>query len=257
MLKTTLIALLVAVPVTAHEFWLEPSAFAPQAGRVIDVRLLVGDGFPGERYARNESHIRSFLLYGPHGRIPVAGRPGADPAGRVRIPKGGADLIAYRSNTTRIELPARKFEAYLVEEGLEAIVAERKRRGESGKKGREIFSRCAKALLGKDRAIGFTLEIVSDAKPRAGIDLPVRVLYQGKPLAGALVRAFPRDRATGPTTARTDASGRARIPLPRAGVWMLGCVHMRRADKRSDADWESLWASLTFEAAPALPRELR
>ncbi len=240
MSKITLIALLLAVPAAAHEFWLAPSAFRPAAGRFIDVRLLVGDGFPGEPYARNSKHIRSFDLPGPRGKVAVPGREGSDPAGRVRIPEAGDYVLGYRSNTTKVELPARKFEAYLVEEGLASIVAERKRRGESDRPGREIFSRCAKALLGtKDKTLGYTLEIVMDA------DGSGRVLYEGKPLGRALVRAFRRKGE--PLSVRTDKEGHFRFAFPHGGVWMLGCVHMRRAPKESGADWESLWASLTFE----------
>ena len=50
--------------------------------------------------------------------------------------------------------------------------------------------------------------------------------------------------------ARTGKDGRVRFKLTHSGVWMLAGVHMRAA-KRIDADWESLWAPLTFELPQA------
>jgi len=37
------------------------------------------------------------------------------------------------------------------------------------------------------------------------------------------------------------------LGLPRPGVWLVKVVHMVPAPKDTGADWESLWASLTFE----------
>jgi hypothetical protein len=35
------------------------------------------------------------------------------------------------------------------------------------------------------------------------------------------------------------------------GVWLIKCVHMVEAGWFSRADWQSLWASLTFDAPRA------
>ena len=48
---------------------------------------------------------------------------------------------------------------------------------------------------------------------------------------------------------RTDAEGRARLVLPHADVWLLSVVHMIPAPAGAKADWESFWASLSFETA--------
>ncbi len=163
-----------------------------------------------------------------------------------------------------MSLDARKFEDYLREEGLERIVAERARRGETEKPSRELFSRCAKALLfagegpvgGEDRALGFTLELLAEQDPyalRAGSELPVRLLFEGKPLEGALVVAIPHGEPRESLSQRTDRSGRVRLRLPREGAWLVKAVHMVPAPADSGADWRSLWASLTFEMPAASP----
>jgi hypothetical protein len=44
---------------------------------------------------------------------------------------------------------------------------------------------------------------------------------------------------------KTDATGRISIPVT-SGRWRLHTIHMERVSL-ADADWESLWATLTFE----------
>src|SRR6185369_2519063 len=124
--------------------------------------------------------------------------------------------------------------------------------------GSEIYSRCAKSLVavggtgdaGFDRAIGFTLEVVAEANPvklRAGQAMRARILHEGKPLPGALVKAIALEDPDNTLTARSGKDGRVSLPLPRKGVWLVKVVHMVPAAKETGADWESLWASLTFE----------
>jgi uncharacterized GH25 family protein len=48
-------------------------------------------------------------------------------------------------------------------------------------------------------------------------------------------------------SARTDAKGRVTLKLPRGGFWLVKAVHMEEAPKTSGFEWESWWASLTFE----------
>jgi uncharacterized GH25 family protein len=74
----------------------------------------------------------------------------------------------------------------------------------------------------------------------------VRVLYEGKPLKGVLVVALDLASANLPQRIRTDAAGRARVALPRPGLWLIKAVHMIPAPPDAGARWESLWASLTF-----------
>ena len=135
----------------------------------------------------------------------------------------------------------------------------RAKRGQSAAGAKEVFSRCAKSLLavgggsgaGWDRVFGERLELVAEKDPytlTGGGELPVRLLYEGKPLAGVLVVALQRDRAGAKVSARTDAKGHVRLKLDRAGLWLVKAVHMSPAPAETGADWESFWASLTFEA---------
>jgi hypothetical protein len=243
-MRRAALSLLLALPAAAHEFWLEPSTYRPKPGDTISVRLFIGDGMPGEARARNPERIHAFFVDVDGRRTDIEGAPGADPAGAFVAPKGPF-VIAYRSRRSRIVLDAPKFEAYLAEVGLEEISRLRAAAGTSLEPGREVYSRCAKAVVGgKDRAVGFPLELLAEAssEPRR---VGLRLLRDGKPLSGALVRAFhPKEKAA---AGRTDAEGRVRFEMPRTGQWLFGAVNMRAAPAGTDADWESLWASLTLE----------
>ena len=129
--------------------------------------------------------------------------------------------------------------------------------------GREKFSRSVKSLLrlggnqaaqGFDRALGMTLEFVLEADPARAVGgkVPIRLLRDGRPLAGALVVAYRKDSGgVSPESkeelrARSDKDGRIVLPVT-AGVWLLKAVHMERAAAGSGADWESVWTALTFQ----------
>src|SRR5688572_17627662 len=182
----------------AHDFWIEPTGFMADVGRVVGVKLRVGDEFRGDPVPRNEALIGDFVVVDANGRRQVVGRDGSDPAGLLRVTSPGLMVIGYRSRPSPVTLPADKFTQYLKEEGLESVIAARARSQASQREGREIFSRAAKSLVRSgamtpgsgDRSLGFPIELVAGRNPyqmRAGDSLPVLLMYEGAPLAGALV----------------------------------------------------------------------
>ena len=248
---------MVAATLLAHDMWIEPTTFTPEPGDIVGARLRVGQDFIGDPLRRDDALIDQFVVQAAAGRKPLVGRPGADPAGLLRVDAPGLMVIGYRSHPSTVEQTAEKFNQYLTEEGLEAIAALRARRGETGAV-RELFSRCAKSLVLSgtvkptegDYALGFTLELVAEKNPyttTAGQELPVRLTYEGRPLADGLVVAINRNNPTEKLSARSDANGRVHFRLPQGGQWLIKAVHMIPAKADAQADWESFWATLTFE----------
>jgi uncharacterized GH25 family protein len=244
--------------VLAHDFWIEPSSFHPAAGSELAVSLRVGEHFRGDPVPRADRLIARFVLSSAAGETPIGGLPATDPAGFARISSPGFFLIGYRSNRTPITLEPEKFEKYLADEGLDRVLEARAARGEREKPAKEVYSRCAKSLVagngsgqaGFDRILGLTLELVADSNPlktRPGGKMPFRILYEGKPLAAALVKAIALEDPDNTLSARSDTQGRVTFILARKGVWLVKAVHMAPAPPETGADWESLWASLTFE----------
>jgi uncharacterized GH25 family protein len=254
-------AFLLSSSVFAHDLWIEPSSFHPHAGELVTASLRVGQKLHGEPLQRIPPLIDRFVLWRNGTERPMVGRPGADPAGTTLVPDGGVQWIGYQSNPFPVTLAAQKFEDYLREEGLERIVEARAKSGQSAAPGRERFYRCAKALLAADNQtsgtfntpLGFTLELVPLKNPyslKAGATLPLSLRYRGQPIANILVVAMNRDDAEHPVKGRTDAKGRVSLKLPRGGFWLIKAVQMQAAPAGAEVDWESWWASITFELAP-------
>ncbi len=253
-----LLAVLGTSSLPGHDFWIRPSQFFFEPDTPVTLRLLVGDHLKGSPFRRDPSHIQQFVVHGPGGLKEVPGREGADPAGLLRPEEDGSYVVGYRSHRRRSVLSGEEFENYLEEEGLRHVLELRTQRGEADTDGVEAFSRCAKALLVagepqpdlEDRPLGFELELLAEKHPaRLGPSriLPVRILYQGRPLVLHPLRAMWEEDPTVSLEVRSDENGRARFELPRTGVWMVRSLHMVEADERLDVDWESFWASLTFE----------
>jgi Domain of unknown function (DUF4198) len=259
---------------SAHEFWVMPDAFTLKLGQAPTLELRVGAGWPGE--ARSPEPERTLRwdwvdAAGIRSLRPVPGAPNLSPG------TPGWAWVVYRSNHARITLPADAFEAYLREGGLEHVIEARRARGEALMPGKEIYSRCAKALLRVEAATttttanagpsaksdatlkgatGLSLEILPLSDPHRLADggaLQFALRLNGRPLAGALVKAFAQAGTAAPAPARSDAWGRVTLMLPSAGVWMFNTVHMRPAAASSGADWESLWSSLTLQLGPDTP----
>ena len=261
LLRTSMLlrmGLLVTAPLLAHDMWIEPMTFSPQPGEIVGVRLRVGQDLLGDPLPRNSALFNQFFVEDAAGRTPLVGRDGGNPAGFLRVAKPGLLIIGYRSNPSAVELPAEIFNRYLKEEGLDSIAAMRASRNETGAKGHELFSRCAKSLvlsglaseLQRDRLLGFTLELVAERNPytiRAAEDLPVRLTYENRPLEGALVVAMNRLNPSEKLAARTGKDGRVKLRLRPGGMWLIKAVHMVPAPAGSNAEWASFWASLTFE----------
>lgn len=250
-----LVLALSVAPLSAHDLWIEPSSFAPQLGEVVQLRLQVGQNLAGEPLPLIPALVRRFAVDDAAGQRSVAARGAADPAGATRVVRSGLHVVAYHSHRSRVELAPDKFDAYLAEEGLDPIAALRAPRG--GAPVRELFVRCAKSLLrvgpeglGQgDRTLGLPLELVAERNPYALEDneeLPLRLTFDGAPLAGVLVVAINSLDPATKHSQRTDAEGRVRLRLRAGGLWLVKAVHMQLAPAGTDADRVSWWASLTF-----------
>lgn len=256
------------VGASAHEFWIEPETYTPKPGAAFRVTLQHGERFRGTPVPYVKARTERFEVRDAAGVHPVVARDGA-PVQFGRCGAAGGAAVVFESAEFPHELPAARFEAYLREEGLGAIVEARRARGEQEKPGRESYSRCAKALLGAaaDAPVGLPLEIVrvgaaegqagapSDAAPRTAERVAFRVLFRGEPLAGASVVAVSAAEPERLQRVTTDARGVAEFALDEAGPWMVTTIHMIRAAEGAAHDWRTYWSSLNFERAapPASP----
>jgi hypothetical protein len=250
-----------AVPLAAHSLYLIPQKFAPAVGETIVVSVHNGDSFPAGSEAPDPSRLidARLALAGEVTAIEDFRALGNATHGAVRIGRAGSGWLAVRTSPRMLHLDAERFERYLRKEGLQEVLEWRSRHGEAHRPGRERYGKYAKSLIvagAPDGAfagvLGLDIEFVLDLDPASvelGGMLPVRLLWHGKPAAGVQVEyAWAGRSGRGTAIAgRTDGEGRVRIPLTHRGKWRLHAVAMERAAGTELADWESYWASLTFE----------
>lgn len=258
-----LLALFVALPAQGHEMWLQPSAFTVAPGEPVGITLLVGDAADVKPWKFAWEKLNSFRSYGPEGMRDEQATIGTIAKGGIIAPApswqaAGTHLLAFESNHQPHSMVAAKFNAYLKEDGLEAVVDARRRAGTTGRPGREIYSRRTKALIqvgatptdGILQPIGQTLELVPEHNPYSpGSDtkFPVRTLFQGRALPGALVALTALATGSKPIQKQiTDAEGRAVFDVARRGGWMVSVVWSRPIENNKAAEFETIFTSLTF-----------
>ena len=268
LLSTVSLAVLLVgggVRLLAHDMWIEPTSYRPELGRIMGLRLRVGQDFLGDPLPRVSSLIEKFVVTDGDGEKTVVGRDGADPAGLLFPSKPGLVLVGYHSKPSPVVLTPQKFNQYLSEEGLDSIAALRAKRGQSDAEAREQFVRCAKTLVlagpalesQGDRVLGFRLELVAERNPyllKSGESLPLRVIYRGQPIVDVLVIGINQRDPMTKVSARSDKAGRVQLRLPATGAWLIKAVHMIPAAGATDHEWDSFWASLTFELPAAAAR---
>ncbi len=248
----------------AHEFWLMPAKFRLEAGETVHVKLLVGEHFKGEDWGRKRERTQEMLHFWATGKQDLTAAATKSDANdlMVRFAEEGTHLVIMRSKNSFIEMEAGKFNEYLKEDGIENILQLREQKGESKKKSREFYQRNVKTLVqagdkpdethGKET--GMPLEIIplqNSYRLKPGDELSVKVLFGCKPLAGHAVRTWHKTgNAQTPANEgiiRTDAQGAATFVLNAKGYWMVSLVRMVPYSDTSKADYQSYWASLTFE----------
>lgn len=257
-LKVLLLALSVfcAAAAQAHEFWLVPHDAQSQTGDQVLFELRVGSGLPGKATVRIPGLVADFTATDAKGTYPVSGHDNSQVIGHLRPRAAGATVTALQTNPAQITLSATEFEDYLREEGLDKILRQRQQNGDSTQPGSELYSRCAKTVVlvdgsseGFDHAVGLPLELIPLTEPlsyKANTAYHLRLLRDGQPLADTLVKAQLEGKKRYLLKARTDEKGEVAITLPEPGVWLFSAEDMVPA-QNPDAEWESLWASVTMD----------
>jgi uncharacterized GH25 family protein len=258
-----ILALAVPGSALAHDFWLQPQSWnvAPSVRTPFTVE--VGHGAARERWQAGAERVLALRAIGPGGAADV--RPLFVPGGEVphlapTFRREGLHVIALVSNNSESNLPAIRFNDFLKEEGLTPAIVHRARTGRTNAPGRELYSRRAKALVRVGRSnpaddalatrpIGLTLEVVPLRNPYSlGTNhvLPVQILFEGRPLPGALVKLTNLEFDSKPfRTMRSDAKGQAQFVVPQSGSWLVNVVWTKPIVSQS-GDFQTIFSSLTF-----------
>jgi uncharacterized GH25 family protein len=249
---------LLAAPLTAHDTWLLARPSAVQPGAAVVLELTSGMAFPAPDTAIKPD------------RVARAGMRLAGATADLKDRRSAAKFLQFKTMPSKpgiatlwvglapksIELKPAEVKEYLDEIGAPESVR-RAWREQNPQRWRELYTKHAKTFVrvgrpAGDRSwaqpVGLALEIMPEKDPtalRPGENLPLRVLLQGKPIPSFSVALVGQGEIHG-MLKTTDEQGRVVFPVTKAGRWMLRATDVRRSSK-SGADWESDFATLTFE----------
>lgn len=246
--------------VSAHEFWIDPTAYQVAPGEPVIAHLRVGQEFRGAPQAYLPSRFKRFEVYhGAEVTEPEA-RLGDIPALELNGLPDGLAIVAHETTSSTLTYREwERFVSFVEHKDLSGALEAHLERGLSQEEFRESFSRHVKSLIGvgsaagADRELGLETEIVALANPYTDTieeGLPVRVLRSGVPRANAQVELFEQD-ADGVVTItlhRTGPDGIVALPVSSGNAYLVDAVVLEPREAREDRDpvWHSYWAALTF-----------
>jgi uncharacterized GH25 family protein len=257
----------------AHDFWLQPSEYWIAPGAPVPMTLQVGHGPFRQRSPIPARRITRFQAIAPNGEVVDLrdqlrlGEASEDGEFRLQNP-GAYVLVLQTDDRAQVHLPAIRFNDYLQVEGLTPALEQRARLHRMDADGSERYSRCAKSIVqvgpsgagSYDRVtkpVGLPLEIVPEANPYAvpqSAALPVRVIYAGRPLAGAMVKLTDLNNDAAPFEVHlTNHDGRASFAMPNAGTWLLNVIWTKPLPRTEETDFETVFSSLSFGFPPVRP----
>lgn len=248
----------------AHDFWIQPGTFRPQIDEAVSITLLVGDSSSRQRSQIRSRRITRFDSIGPGGERTdrrsalTLHEPQHD--GELRWKTAGTHvLILETDNRAESYLPAERFNAYLAEEGLTPALQHRQLARRTDAEGSERYSRRAKTLVqvggtaesdSFSMFTGLSLELVPEANPYAtprAARLPLRVIHEGQPLAGALVKMIDLGRnLTVVDRFTSDAEGRGSFAMPSDGEWIVSVTWTKVLPEAEGVDFETVFSTLSF-----------
>lgn len=237
-----LIGLGIAPEGHAHEFWVQPSEFQIAPGAALSVELQVGDGPMRQRSPIPLHRITRFDAIGPRGG-PIDVRAGLAATAKHDVTFDTSGIYVLTLTTDN--------RAY----------SHRERYGRAAKSIVQVGVASEQSQAHVTKPLGLPLEIVPVVSPYSEprpTSLPVRIVYEGYALPGVYVKLYDLEQDLAPVDMRrTDHSGLATFPMPASGSWLVSVVWTKRLENSPDADFETIFASLTFGSAPGIDRTNR
>jgi uncharacterized GH25 family protein len=255
------LVLFLVVPISeAHDLWLVPQKFRINPGEHVKIFANTGMDFPKSLGAITPDRIDQFVLMGKEERSDFSEFSEVENSLVVDclLKNAGTYTVAAALKPKEIELTAEEFNDYLLHDGLPNIYELRKKEGLLYKDAIEHYSKYPKTIIqagdvwddSPTQPLGLTIEIVPKVNPyslKLKDDLKIIVLFRGKPLPHLdLAWSYPGHGEEFAGSTKTNQNGEAIVPLTKAGPYVIRLTHMEWVKKQTH-EWESYWASLTFE----------
>jgi uncharacterized GH25 family protein len=253
------------LPALAHEFWLEPQQYIFSRTDEINIRFKAGEHFRGENWTGNQEKVKELKLYYAD-IIDDLTDALSDENGdslQFSLHEEGTVVVTFNNLNSFINLEAEKFNAYLLEEGLQTVLDYRNQHNEKDSVGREFYQRSVKTIMQVGalktevykKQTTLPVDIIPLSHPyklNNGDTLKVKLLFKGEPLVNAKVRSWHKLMGKVKDTSYiSNAKGEISFPVKTTGEWMLSCVTMIRVTDDTDpnpvaASWQSYWGSVTW-----------
>ena len=259
--------LLVAGSAQAHELFLKPDNYflKPQSKEVLK---LVNGTFDKNLAIVARARMQDVSIAADDKVLhpPVTDWHDADAASYLTFTTGkaGTHVAGVSTRPGVRALPAADFRAFLKTygalDGLASFESESKLsavRQRSAKHVKAVIQVGNIYSTDYSRNLGYPLEIVPQNNPyelKLGESLRFQVLHHGQPVANHLVyvnhAGFNEDddaeRRVNAQKLRTDKNGLANVRISKKSAWYIALIHVHPV-KDADADYETNWATLTFE----------
>ncbi|HEV8598087.1 MAG TPA: DUF4198 domain-containing protein [Gemmatimonadales bacterium] len=269
---------------SAHDFWVVPDAFEVAAGANLEVRGQSGTKFPISQSAVAPERVSEARLIGATSdeRITDLTTTGKSLLIRHRPTTPGQRIVAVALTARSTATTPERLKRYIALEGAPELAERYQREGAypTSDSVTQVSAKFAKTIVevGRDgprafaKLVGHALELVPLNDPsqlRVGDTLAVRLLYHGRPLAGAHLRAgvappgltassdsaqAASAAATKDLSVATGPDGLARIAIPQDGLWNVRTLYAAATSGGSGGlsnGWEVYFATLVFNAAAA------
>ena len=261
---------------SAHDFWIVPTAFHVSAGETLELRGQTSTRFPTSLSAVTPERVAEARLIGASSdeRLTEISTTGKSLLIRHRPTTAGQRIVAVGLVPRSTRTTPERLKRYIALEGAPALADRYEREGAFPKTDSvtQVSSKFAKTIVevgqggprAFDKTVGHPLELVPLNDPsalRAGDTLLVRLLHHGRPVAGAHLHAGAApmgltamsdsaQSATAPAakdlSVETGPDGVARIAVAEPGLWNVRTVH---AAPTAAGPWEALFVTLVFNVS--------
>jgi ketosteroid isomerase-like protein len=264
----------------AHDFWIVPDAFQVAAGSTLEVRGQAGIRFPSSQSAVAPDRVTEARIVGASSdeRITDLSISGKSLLIRHRPSTPGQRIVAVTLAARSTRTTPERLQRYIALEGAPELAGRYSQEGAYPKTDSvtQIAGKFAKTIveIGQHgprafaRPVGHLLELVPVNDPTAlhtNDTLVVRLLYHGRPVAGARLHAGAASSgitawsdsaqvaaapAAKDVAVETGTDGIARLAVAEPGLWNVRTLHAASSTRAPDT-WEVYFATLVFQVAPA------
>lgn len=238
----------------SHELWLEPKKFNLLPNQKLEAHIKVGQNLNGDSFPYISAETSKLNLFLNKTKIQLKHRDGDYPAIQVNLNKRGTYILTYESTPEILKYENfEKFTLFLQEQGLWD-----KRIFVPTNDIIESYTRFAKSIIqvgdsyGADFKSDLLFELVAkdpikNFKTRSNI--LVKLFYDNQPYQNSQISIFRlHQNKLDIYKVVTNNRGEAKIPTKEGGIFLLSSVYLSNiAQSKTESQWKSLWASLTFE----------